>query len=187
MRKLILLSMIIFCSLSYGQSFVVTPLGLRDAKDLEKTYVVITVDSMTAKQLYDNAIKYINVNYKNPDYVIKGKTVNEFLKFDTRGINICLLGKSFLVDGKYTTQLYFKDGKIKYEIIDLEMYSTDRYGSGGSPLRFISSTWFKGIYNKEGILKEERGKGMIETYFNSELDVITKFLKGKNEIDNKNW
>ena len=77
MRKIILLTMIAFCTLSYAQSLVVTPNGLRDSTDTEKTFVVINVEGKTAKELYDNAIKYINRNYKSPDDVIKGKIEGE--------------------------------------------------------------------------------------------------------------
>lgn len=188
MKKIIFIFFILFCNLSFGQSFIVTPNGLRDAQDLEKSYVVIKVDSMTARQLYDNAMRYIAFNYKNPDNVIKSKVEGEYLKINTRGINICVIGKQTLVDGKYTTEISFKDGKVKYEIIELEMYTTDRYGDGGLTVNFIQSCSIcSGIYNKKEILKEITGKIGIESYFNQEIKSFTKFLEGKDKTENKNW
>ena len=44
MRKLILLSLVAISTLSYSQKLAVTPNGLRDANDNEKTYVVINAE-----------------------------------------------------------------------------------------------------------------------------------------------
>lgn len=55
MKKLILLTMIALSTMTYGQKFNVTPNGLRDLNDNEKTFVVINAEGKTAKQLYDNA------------------------------------------------------------------------------------------------------------------------------------
>jgi len=63
MKKLILLSVIFVCSYSYGQTFVLTPNGLRDSLNLENNYVVVNIEGKTAKQLYDNSMKYISKNF----------------------------------------------------------------------------------------------------------------------------
>ena len=185
MKKLILIILIPFYTLSYGQNFVVTPNGLRDEKDIEKTFVVIQADSMTAKQLFDNAMRYIKVSYNNPDYVIKSKIEGDYLKFITRGNSLCVLGRE-IIDCTYTTVLNFKDGKVKYEIADFEMFTTDRYRSSKLSVHFIKSTWLLGIYNKEGVLKEDLAKRSIENYFNTEMKSVITFLKGKAKLEN-NW
>jgi len=64
MKKLILLSLVAISTLSYSQKLTVTPSGLRDANDSEKTFVVINAEGKTSKQLYDNALKYINKTIK---------------------------------------------------------------------------------------------------------------------------
>jgi len=91
MKKVTFLIMIFFCSLSYGQKFVLTPNGLRDSLDTEKSYVVINAEGKTAKQLYDSSIKFINKNYKNPSEVIKGNTDSEYLKFETHDPDFLIL------------------------------------------------------------------------------------------------
>ena len=50
----------------YAQEFTVTPTGLKDNANLEKTYVVINTPGKTAEQNYNNVIKYINKTYKSP-------------------------------------------------------------------------------------------------------------------------
>ena len=72
-KTLLIIFFIAISSLSFGQKFSVTPNGLRDEKSIEKSYLVINAEGKNARQLYDNALKYITKTYKNPDYVIKGK------------------------------------------------------------------------------------------------------------------
>ena len=40
----------------FSQTLVVTPVGLRNSSDTEKPYVVLKVDSASAKQLYENSL-----------------------------------------------------------------------------------------------------------------------------------
>ena len=116
-KKLFSLLLLITNGFCYCQSLDVTPNGLRDSSDNEKTFIVLKIDNMIAKQLYDNAIKYIHKNYKSPEDVIKGKVDGEYLKFNTFKSNFLYVnnsGANILTDAKYTTELNFKDGKVKY-------------------------------------------------------------------------
>lgn len=170
---------------SFGQKLSVTPNGLRDTNDFGKTYVVINVEGKTAKQLFGNAINYINKNYKNPEAVIKGKIEGEYLKYVTHVSNFLLInnsGAKILIDANYTIELSFKDGKIKCEIIELDMYTK----TGGYKVLFAGGA-FDGypIYNKKGELKRPDTKTEIETYFNGQINSLSEFLQGKS--DNDNW
>ena len=124
MKNIILLFTFLSCFQLIAQQYVVTPSGLRDAKDAEKQYVVIEIDGLSAKQLYDNSIKYINEKYKNPEEVLKGKTDGEYLKFDTYDPNFIIYNNSSYkvpIKANYTTELRFKEGRVRYEIKNLEM------------------------------------------------------------------
>lgn len=179
--------MIFFCSLSYGQTFVLTPNGLRDSLDTEKSYVVINVEGKTAKQLYDNAIKYINKNYKNPDEVIKGKTDSEYLKYDTHASDFISFKNSFLTakfDVDYTTELSFKDGKVKFGIINLDM--NKRTQNGVNRLLLIGNMMSLGIYNKKGDLKRGDAKIQIENFFNTQVSQLSIDLNENNKKAD-NW
>lgn len=176
--KLKLLSVMAFLMISlltYGQKYVVTPNGLRDSSDIEKTYLVIICEGKTAKELYDNAIKYIQQNYKNPQEVIKGQIEAEYLSFDTY-CSECISFKRGALNPRfnahYRTELSFKDGKVKYEISNLEMESD------GNRLLFTGNFVSMGIYDQKGILKQEHGKIVIESYFNSQVLAIEIFLNG---------
>ncbi len=184
MKKLILLTLIALSTISYGQKINVTPNGLRDLNDNEKTFVVINAEGKSAKQLYDNALKYINKNYKSPDDVVKGKTDGEYLKFITHVDNFLVVinsGAKIPINADYTIELNFKDGKAKFEVIALDMYAQN----GGYKVIFTGGA-FDGypIYNKKGILKRPDTKTEIESYFNQQISSITDFLIEKND---DNW
>lgn len=182
MKKLLFFLMIGICTLTYGQKLSVTPDGLKDADDPEKTFLVINVEGKTAQQLYDNALKYINKTYKDPEQVIKGKTEGEYLKFITHVPEFLFVknsGMKVFFASNYTTELSFKDGKVKYEILNLEMYNPNNM----IPLYFVGGglDWF--IYNKKGDLKREEAKTQIEDYFKGEIYKLSEALKGTND----NW
>jgi hypothetical protein len=184
MKKLILLTTIFISTMTYGQKFNVTPDGLRDLNDNEKTFVVINAEGKAAKELFDNALKYINKNYKSPDDVIKAKTDGEYLKFMTHVDNFLVVsnsGAKIIINADYTIELNFKDGKAKFEIISLDMYAKN----GGYKVLFTGGA-FDGypIYNKKGDLKRPETKTEIETYFNAQINLLSEFLLGKSEKDN---
>lgn len=182
MKSTILIVLICLSTTVYGQKLTVTPNGLKDANDTEKTFVVINAEGKTAKELYDNAIKYINKNYKSPDDVIKGKAEGEFLRFDTFTPTLFFIKDAFSktpFSAKYTTELSFKDGKVKYEVIALNMYN-----AANIPFTFTGGTFDFCIFNKKGDLKRLDTKTEIETYFNGQINTIAEFLQGKGNNDN---
>ena len=182
MKKLTLLPLIVLCTLTYGQKLNVTPNGLRDAEDNEKTYVVINAEAITAKQLYDNAIKYINKNYKSPEDVIKSKIDGEYIKFDTHVSNFLFVlnsGVKVFIDADYTIELSFRDERVKFEVISLHMYNSHKYEvmfTGGVTEGFP-------IWDKKGKLRRPDTKTDIEFYFNDQITSLAKFLQGKNVDD----
>ncbi len=181
MKKILLLALILFSSLTFAQKLKVTPNGLKDSENSEKSFVVIPVEGKTAKQLYDETVKYINKNYKSAEDVIKGKTEGEYLKFVTyapKFISVKNGWDKIPFNAKFTIELNFKDGKVKYEIIELEMYNDAKYNLSftGSGLSFF-------IYNKNGELKKEDAKNNIEEYFNGNLLSLTNFIQGKSTED----
>lgn len=184
MKTLILSVLIAFCTLSYGQKLLVTPNGLRDSSDNEKRYIVLNGEGKSSKQLFENALKYINKNYKSPNDVIKGKTDGEYLKFITHISDFLIVnnsGAKIKIDADYTIELNFKDGKVKFEIISLDMYTQD----GGLYHVLFTGGAFEGypIYNKKGELKRPETKTEIETFFNTTINSLSNFLFDKSDID----
>lgn len=186
MKNLILIFALIICSQLYGQKFTITPNGLRDSDNIENTYVVIKFDGFTTQQLFDNAKRYIIQNYKNPDFVKKGAIDNEYLNFVTYTPYIATVNGGIVkikYDAKYRTELYFKDGKVRFEVIELEMKA-----EGGAHLNFVPKGALGGwyIFNGKGKLKQEGAKQEIEDYFNDQIIKLTNYLNGKTKI-NDDW
>ncbi|MBT2620360.1 DUF4468 domain-containing protein [Chryseobacterium sp. ISL-6] len=181
MKKITLLLLLMFANFSFGQKITVTPTGLKDSGNIEKSFVIIHAEGKTAKQLYDESLKYINKNYKSADDVIKGKTDGEYLKFVTFAPSFITIKNGFAkapFTAKYTTELSFKDNKVKYEIIELEMYNEANY-----KLNFTGSEISFFIFNKKGELKKEDAKNSIEEYFNANILSLSNFLQGKTVED----
>ena len=115
------------------------------------------------------------------DNVIKGKTDGEYLKFVTYAPNFITIKNGFArvpFTAKYTTELSFKDNKVKYEIIELEMSSEANY-----QLNFTGSGISFFIFNKKGELKKEDAKNSIEEYFNANILSLSNFLQGRTVED----
>jgi hypothetical protein len=182
MKKIMMVAIILIASVSvYSQKYIVTPTGLKDESNIEKSFVVINVEGKTTKQLYDNAIKYVNVTYKNPNIVIKGKIDNEYLSFVTHSefwVENGFAKAPFDMD--YLTELTFKDGKVKYEITELVMKN-----SAGYLLTFTGSGINFFIYNKNGDLKKPKTKDYLETYFNMAIPKIKDYFEDKGKVTKK--
>lgn len=168
---------------AFGQKFEVTPNGLYNANDNAKTFLVINCEGKSAKELYDNAIKYVNQNYKNPQEVLKGKIESEYLSFITCSSSVISFRRSgghptYYIT--YRTELNFKDGKVKYEIQDIEIkgISGGRLFFSGNPFTTVA------IYNLDGELKYAEAKTVVENYFNTEVSKIMEFLMGTKIEDN---
>lgn len=188
MKKYILLLFIAISTCFYAQNLTVTPNGLVNSSDNEKSYIVLDIDGKTSKQLYDKAISYINLYYKSPDDVIKGKIEGDFVKYITHAQNFLVVKRGGIINihTDYTIQLNFKDNKVKFEIIELDMYATDtnnnpsfRVECSGSQMKCYP------IYDKKGKLKMPDVKDNIEIYFNSQSRSLENYLNDK--VNDDEW
>lgn len=185
MKKILLLNVVtlLLCSTISAQKYEVTPQGLKNSDDKEKSFLVLKVDNTNAQTLYKRALKYVNENYNNPKEVIVGNTENEFLKlktFSSDFIDYSNGGVSIQITASYYILLKFKDSKVKYEIETLEMKA----------LKYPQYVIFKGgmfsgyiIYKKNGKLFKESAKIDIEKYFNNEVGSLLRYLKAGNTSD----
>jgi hypothetical protein len=73
-KQLFLLTFLLSSYIGFAQEYVVTPNGLKNKSNVENSYLVIEAPDKSTTELYQNAIKFVNENYKNPEEVIKGKT-----------------------------------------------------------------------------------------------------------------
>ncbi|QMU64139.1 MAG: hypothetical protein GKR88_07465 [Flavobacteriaceae bacterium] len=169
-KPLFLLSLLLLNYIGFSQEYEVKPNGLKDKSNIKNAFLVIETPEKTTSELYQNAIKY-----KNPDEVIKGK--NEYLRFETyvpQFTKVNNSGAKLDVSMKYTTELRFKDGKVRFEITALSITADN----GGRSVEFSGSIW-KGypIYDKKnGDLRLPETKSEIEKYFNNKVIEVKNFL-----------
>jgi hypothetical protein len=183
MRK-ILLMLLLFPAFSlFAQNFTVTPEGLRDATDLEKSYIVLDFEGVSVMDLYEKSLGFINEHMKNPKESIKAQAEDEYLRFSTFRPNVFKYnnsGAKFPVDFWYDTELRFKDGKIRYEITDLRM-ETEKY-----PVPFSGSKWSTyPVYERNGKLFKESAKKEIEDYFNVMIKIFQDYING--DLKDEDW
>jgi hypothetical protein len=179
MNRILTLSFLFFTCISFAQEFEITPNGLKDKTNSENGFLVIQASDKKTNELYKNAIKYVNENYKNPEKVIKGKTENEYLRFVTHIGQLTKVNNSGVkldISATYTTELRFKEGKVRYEIIELDLTADN----GGRNVYWKGSIW-KGypIFNKKDELRLEQTKTDLEKYFNAQVKIISDFLNEK--------
>lgn len=192
MKNLIYLLLLMVSITSYGQKFVVTPNGLRDGNDNEKTFLVIEIKGFDSKQLYDKSVKFINEKMANPKECIKSQIENEYLRYNNNVSNFMYYnngGAKLSIAANFAIELRFKDEKIKYEIINLEMIEDDIRCINNKMHQSVlfSGGIFQGyvIYNKKGTLFKEEAKQDIEIFFNSIVKEFIDYMKGENK--NSNW
>ncbi len=181
MKKIIFIALIALNFQVNAQNYKVKPEGLINAIDSTKTYVVLPIENKTAKVLYEETLKYINKNYKNPEEVIKGKVENEYLKIVTYEPKFTELKVGYNRipwNIKYIVELNFKDGKVKYEVIEIEIKNEADY-----TLLFQGSGMSFYIYKKNRELKMPDAKTNIEEYFNNKIKSLSEFLQGKTTED----
>ncbi|MFV5696697.1 DUF4468 domain-containing protein [Flavobacterium sp. LB3P122] len=171
MKKIFLL-LVLVCSFSYGQEteFKFTKDGLTD-------FVVIDCPGKTQAELYKKALDWVLVTYKNPNEVLKAKIENDYIRIDGASSGLILqyiLGMPMEFTGKYTTEIFFKEGKFKFDITALGYYHPgSKYGAGVEVdiLNGSMSDYFR---------KDETIRATFKKYpekFSSEFNGLTASLK----------
>ena len=189
--KKILFSALTILSVAFtsAQEFEVTPDGLKE-KTSGKDFAVIEVQGKTASELYNNAIKYINIMYKNPKEVIKGDVKDEYIKWETFIPNFGTIKNSFVnlqANALITVQLSFKEGKAKYEVVSQDIYPKE---NRGTKVTFKGSKWggFPIYDEKDNKLRQVQLKDDIETYYNGQIIKLKDALNGSGaQSKNDDW
>ena len=190
MKKLLFSALaILSVAFANAQEFEVTPDGLKE-KTSGKDFVVIEVQGKTASELYNNAIKYINIMYKNPKEVIKGDVKDEYIKWETFIPNFGTIKNSFVnlqANALITVQLSFKDGKAKYEVVNQDIHPKE---NRDTKVTFKGSKWggFPIYDEKDNKLRQVQLKDDIETYYNTQITKLKEVLNNTGtQTKNDDW
>ncbi|WP_353158441.1 hypothetical protein [Myroides odoratus] len=174
MKKLLLLFAVLLTNVTFAQHFEVTPEGLK-SKTNQEPYLVLDFEGKTASELYDAAVLFVNETFKNPNHVIKSDIKDKKLRFSQmHQMRVSNGGAKIPVDIRFDNELSFKDGKVKYEIVALDM----------GMLQFTGNIWkCYPIWNeKNGKLRLEEEKNELEAYFNV---IVQQFVDAVNTNDDE--
>lgn len=148
MKKIVLALLIGFCGFAQETEFKFSKEGFTD-------YVVTEVSGKTQSELYKKAIDWVAVTYKNPKEVIKAQIENDYIRIQgatSTMVVFSIMGSKSYYDARYQVEISFKDGKYKFDLIEIEYYTpASKYGAGGWSYLVLSPLDY--MYNKKGELK----------------------------------
>ena len=178
MRKLILLLTLFTITLNFAQDNKFFQLDKNGISD----FVVTEVPGKTKEELYNQTLNWINKTYKNPDKVILGKVENDYIRIEGYSDNIYVLntlGSENRTDSKYQIEISFKDGKYKFDVIELK-YTASGFGWLDIP--------FSNFYKKDGEKKAMfKFSDKIPQYFNDLNKSLLNYIEGKSEQLKNDW
>lgn len=150
-------------------------------------YVVTPCEDKSQSEIYKKTLDWLNVTYKNPKEVLKANLENDYVRFEGSAPSlVCLssLGMKTCYSTKYQIEVSFKDGKYKFDIIEIQYYvNSSQYSSGGwSQFPMVGMEYY---YNKKGEIKSTfKNFPIIPSYFNDLNKSLHDFVMS-NEIPSK--
>jgi hypothetical protein len=151
-------------------------MGLRNARDTTKKYIIIAAGNLSAKKLYDNALKYIDFDNADSTKMIRNKWDSVDLIFDTYVPLLLIyddIFSRFPIEADYATELRFYQGSVRYEIISLNMKAVDSDHQLLIRGKYLNAFI---VYKNNGKLYKPRTKTEVENYFNLQARMISVFL-----------
>lgn len=120
-------------------------------------FVVTQIPGKSANEIYTKVNEWLQKTYKNPDYVLKGSVVNDYVRFEGVSNEVMAQNpenKTFYMGFKikYEIEIYVKDDRYKFAVINLY-----RYSPGIRP--YVLPGWVtleqfgSLVYNKKGELR----------------------------------
>lgn len=174
MKKILL---IILMSVNFIQAqetkFELTPEKFTD-------FVVIPFEGKTQAELYKKSLEWLQFTYKNPKEVLKADIENEYIRFEGAQTNLYCInsyGKK-CYDVRYVIEISFKDGKVKFDVINSEFFMPySQYSTGGYyPLSFDNTS----VIFKDGKLRKTmKYINDIPNYYNTLVEAYSSFVKSE--------
>ena len=180
-----LLLVLISISLTAQENYVFTSSGISPKES------IITFPGVSKDQLYQKALRFVKETYRSPDDVIVTTVENEMIRFtgaDSEAFCFKALGMKKCTAAIYTVQLDFKDGKMRFQPVEM-YYNTEasRYSSGGRQYIDLDNGEDK-MYRRNG---EPRSMfrflvPAIGDVLNKNLSDIQDYIENEEEL-NSNW
>lgn len=184
--KQIFLLMLFVCCISWGQEteFNFTKDGFTD-------FVVTECPGKTQSELYKKSIDWIAVTYNNPKEVLKAQIENDYIRFEgsSKGLVTISSLMTFSYPTTYQVEVSFKDGKYKFDVVEVKYYiAPSQYGSGGWYNFDIDNTSVANYYNKKGEIKGtfKRMPEALTSFFNRLNNEMKTFFISESIPSKKN-
>lgn len=181
MKKLLVIIILILVNISYSQLFL-TPKGIIDTTTGNK-YTILKYDSISCNELYKAT--YSQLLKINPLIKIKSEMENDFIEaeFKCTGCTDCLKNGWASIDAppcRFDVRYYFKDGKIKVEIVHYFNAVKTKFGNYSITLDNDS---FYSIYDDDWTIKNQE----MYNHINRDLLLIVGLANYKIELKSKDW
>lgn len=168
--------MLIITSSTFAQDteFKFSKEGLTD-------FVVATIDGST-KELYNRTLGWVKENNKKAD-AIKAVVENEKITFQGYKENFTCNkagGTTVCFNATYTIEISFRDGKYKFDVVDMELISAN--GKTSKP----NLNDFSEYYDKDGNLKKYMNDipSTYENLFNGLNKNLITYIEKKKKSEN---
>lgn len=178
MKKTIFLLMLIISGFVFGQDIPI----FQFSNSGFNNNVVYDVPNQNKEEIYNKVVEWVNINYKNPENVIKGKIENEYIRiegYNDNGICNKFLGSLTCWGLYYTLEINIKDNKYKLSFFDIHTFEKEKQSI---------DIYQKTLYDKNGSLKKS-GETIYISLNKSINDIsvgLNQYLKNKTKI-NSDW
>ncbi|MNF80936.1 hypothetical protein D3C84_631900 [compost metagenome] len=140
-------------------------------------------EGKTQQELYKKTLDWINTIYNTPKEVIKGQIDNDYIRIEGSATE---LGANYQ-PAKYQIEISFKDGKYKFDVLNINQYVPG--------YQYIPSSWREfnindtsNYYRKDGEIRNgyKYYSIAIPNYFNSLNKSLYDFIANEDTITKKN-
>lgn len=157
-------------------------------------YIVTDIPNKTKAEIYEKVINWIKTTYKNPESVIVSEIKDEYVKINGAASGLTtykILGIPYNTTNKYTIEISVKDGKYKFDVIELSYYAEpSKYARGGWINYSLNEDFGNVFYKKTGEVRSihKVAETAVPAYFN-ELNKLLFDYINSNEVTNskKEW
>jgi len=143
--------------------------------------VVVELEGKSATDMYITAKQWVNTYFNNPKRALKAEIENDMIRVDGYcqdcfGIKAIAM---IMYDYSYTLEIYFKDGKYKYDV------QITKLSDDGAPLSYT----YTAFYKNDGSLRKMYQKSVetMEASLNETFTSFQDYMSGKTQKAKSDW
>lgn len=166
-------------------SICVTAQTAQDATKFEyqekglNDYVITSVESKTADQIYSKTMNWIKETYKNPDEVLKMTIENQKVRINGIASNL-LFVKKYTFPLEYSIEIAIKNGMYKFELLSLNSIVDGKTGADFKNVPYMKT-------NKRNIKTFGESPKKIENHLNSLNVSLKNYMESESDSNDEDW